>query len=201
FAGKAAMTVWSSFILDEMAGLRNDALPSCPQCRSDKTFLSKNSGIVTGIQGPDGTAPVQFGEIGSWAVTASANTSASQRFVEYMMDEGYLGWLGLAPEGKFPTRKGDATDPTKFTTGWNSLPAGVDVKKPLGDLYPASVIDALRTSPDTFQRWGITEGQGALVGAILSELPVPKAVNALTTGATDATGAAKQAQAGVVDIQ
>ena len=36
FAGKAAMIIWSSFLLDELAGLRKDALPTCPECRSDK---------------------------------------------------------------------------------------------------------------------------------------------------------------------
>ena len=35
FAGQAAMIIWSSFILDEMAGLRNDALPTCPECKKD----------------------------------------------------------------------------------------------------------------------------------------------------------------------
>jgi hypothetical protein len=30
FAGKGAMLIWSSFVLDEMAGLRKDALPTCP---------------------------------------------------------------------------------------------------------------------------------------------------------------------------
>ena len=52
FAGKAAMVVWSSFLLDELAGLRNDALPTCPQCKADPAFLAKNSGIVTAIAGP-----------------------------------------------------------------------------------------------------------------------------------------------------
>ncbi len=66
FAGKAAMVVWSSYILDEMAGLRNDALPTCPECRTDPAFLAKNSGFVTSMKGPDGTKPEQFGEINSW---------------------------------------------------------------------------------------------------------------------------------------
>lgn len=201
FAGKAAMMVWSSFILDEMAGLRNDALPSCPQCQADKTFLSKNSGIVTAVRGPDGSQPAQFGEIGSWTITGTADKSGAKQFVEYMMTDGYLGWLGLAPEGKFPTRKGTADDPQRFITGWNALPAGVDAKKPLGELYPAAVIDTLRTSPDTFQRWGIPQGQGPLVGAILSELPVSKAVNTLTTGQGDAADTAKQAQDAVIAVQ
>jgi multiple sugar transport system substrate-binding protein len=30
-AGKAAMIIWSSFLLDELAELSNDARPNCPQ--------------------------------------------------------------------------------------------------------------------------------------------------------------------------
>ncbi|MEV0718037.1 extracellular solute-binding protein, partial [Asanoa sp. NPDC050611] len=193
FAGKAAMVVWSSFLLDEMAGLRNDALPTCPECKADPAFLAKNSGIVTAVAGPDGQ-PAQFGEITSWAITAEGeNTEQSRRFVQYMMNEGYPGWLGIAPEGKFPVRKGDSGDPQKFTTAWNTLPAGVDTRKPLSESYPADVLEALRTSPDTFKRWALPQKQGALLGATLGELPVPKAVNALTGGEVDAAGAAKRA--------
>ena len=201
FSGKAAMVVWSSFLLDEMAGLRNDAAPTCPQCKSNKEFLAKNSGIVTAIAGPSGK-PAQFGEVTGWTITkGGANTEAARKFVAYMMNEGYTGWLGIAPEGKFPVRKGTADDAAKFTTAWNNLPAGVDTKKPLGDVYPPEVIEALQKSPDTFQRWGFPQKQGALVGATLGELPVPKAVNALTSGELDAAAAAKRAAEDVRTIQ
>jgi multiple sugar transport system substrate-binding protein len=201
FSGKAAMVVWSSFLLDEMAGLRKDALPTCPQCKQDPAFLAKNSGIVTAIAGPGGQ-PAQFGEITSWTITKEGKqTDAAKKFVAYLMNEGYPDWLGIAPEGKFPVRKGTADDPAKFTTAWNKLPAGVDTKKPLGDIYPPEVIAALQKSPDTFQRWGFPQKQGALVGATLSELPVPKAVNALTSGELDAAGAAKRAADDVTSIQ
>jgi multiple sugar transport system substrate-binding protein len=201
FAGKAAMVVWSSFLLDEMAGLRNDALPTCPECKKDKTFLAKNSGVVTAIAGPSGQ-PAQFGEITSWAITQGGkNTDAAKKFVQYMMNEGYTDWLGIAPEGKFPVRKGTAEDAAKFTTAWNTLPAGVDTKKPLGDIYPKEVIDALAKSPDTFQRWGFPQKQGALIGATLGELPVPKAINAMVGGELDPAGAAKRAADDVKNIQ
>ena len=201
FSGKAAMVVWSSFLLDEMAGLRNDALPTCPECKADKAFLAKNSGIVTAISGPSGQ-PANFGEITSWAVTnGGENTDAAKKFVAYMMNEGYPDWLGIAPEGKFPVRKGTSDDPARFTTAWNDLPAGVDTKKPLGDVYPKEVIDALAKSPDSFQRWGFPQKQGALVGATLGELPVPKAINALTSGELDAAGAAERATEDVQTIQ
>ena len=49
FAGKAAMVIWSSFILDELAGLRDDAAPSCPECMADPRFLVDNTGIVTAL--------------------------------------------------------------------------------------------------------------------------------------------------------
>ncbi|MFF0378240.1 extracellular solute-binding protein [Actinoplanes missouriensis] len=201
FAGKASMVVWSSFLLDELAGLRNDALPTCAECKGDPAWLAKNTGVVTAVAGPQGK-PAQFGEITSWTITADgANTDNAKRFVAYMMNEGYTDWLGIAPEGKIPVRKGTADDATKFTTAWNTLPAGVDTKKPLAELYPEDVLTALQKSPDTFQRWGFPQNQGALVGASLGELPVPKAINSLTTGELDAQEAAQRAAEDVKTIQ
>ena len=118
-----------------------------------------------------------------------------------MMNEGYTDWLGIAPEGKFPVRKGTQDDAARFTTAWNGLPAGVDAKKPLGEIYPKEVIDILQKSPDTFQRWGFPQKLGTLVGATLAELPVPKAINALTGGELDAAGAARRAADDVKTIQ
>ncbi|AQZ66284.1 ABC-type sugar transport system, periplasmic binding protein YcjN [[Actinomadura] parvosata subsp. kistnae] len=194
FSGKAAMTIWSSFILDELAGLRKDALPSCPECREDPEWLAKNTGVVTALKGPDGSAPAQYGEIVSWVVTRDAAKDPASTFVSYMMNEGYERWIGMAPEGKFPTRKG-------FDEKWDKLPAGVDSKKPLADVYPADVLTALRKSPDTFARWGIPQGQGKLVGATMGELPVPKAVSAVADGTLTPQAAAAQAKADVETIK
>jgi multiple sugar transport system substrate-binding protein len=201
FAGQAAMVVWSSFILDEMAGLREDAKPSCPQCQADPAFLAKNSGIVTGIAGPDGGEPTQFGELVSWAITAESATEPAQRFVQHMMSDGYEDWIGFAPEGKFPARQGTADAATRYVDAWQTLPAGVTTKAALSDFYSPEVLEALRTSPDSFSRWGITQGQGNLVGAILGELPVPQAVSALAGGEVEAAEAAKQAAESVRSIQ
>jgi multiple sugar transport system substrate-binding protein len=193
FAGKAAMTIWSSFILDELAGLRNDAKPNCAECRTDPEWLAENTGVVTALKGPDGT-PAQYGEIVSWAVTRDAAKDPAAQFVTYMMNEGYERWIGMAPEGKFPIRKG-------FEDKWNKLPAGVDAKKPLADVYPAEVLDALRKSPDTFARWGIPQGQGKLVGATMGELPVPKALSAVVDGSLTPQAAAAQAKTDVETIK
>ncbi len=201
FAGKAAMVSWSSFILDELAGLRDDAAPSCPQCLADPRFLVDNTGIVTALTGPDGREPAQFGEVQSWAVLADANAGPAARFIDFMMSDGYLDALGSAPEGKFPTRSGTPEEPTLFVDAWRTLPAGVDRRVPLGELYPAPGLAALAGSVDTFRRWGITQGQGALVGATLGELPVPQAIAAMTSGEIDPAEAAQEATVAVSELQ
>jgi len=201
FAGKAAMVIWSSFILDELAGLRDDAAPSCPQCVADPRFLVDNTGIVTALIGPDGREPAQFGEVQSWAVLADANAGPAARFIAFMMSDGYLDSLASAPEGKFPTRSGTPEEPTRFVDAWRMLPAGVDRRVPLDELYPAPVLDALAGSVGTFRRWGITQGQGALVGATLGELPVPQAIAAMTSGEIDPAEAAQEATVTVSELQ
>ncbi|MFE9139469.1 ABC transporter substrate-binding protein [Streptomyces sp. NPDC007355] len=201
FAGKSSMIVWSSMLLDELAGLRNDAMPSCPECKGDPQWLAKNSGVVTSIKGPDGKAPAQFGEMTSWTITRNANKAASQQFVEFILDEGYADWFGMAPEGKVPVRKGTTAEPEKFQKAWDTSKVGVDTKKALSEIYSAQTIDDLRQGLDHMQRWGITQGQGELLGATIGELPVPKAISSLASGEADASEVAQQANDKVKDIQ
>lgn len=200
FSGKAAMIPWSTYILDEMAGLVNDTPTTCPECRADPAYLAKNSGFVTTLEGPDGE-PAQFGEVVSWGIPTDAASDSARKFVEYMMTDGYVDWTAMAPEGKFPARQGTETDQTKFVDAWETLPMGVDRKAPLSKFYSDEVLDQIRTGPEEFERWGIKQGQGDLVGAMLGELPVPKAVAAMTSGETGPRGAAAEATELVRSIQ
>ncbi len=192
FAGKAAMTIWSTFILDEMAGLRNDALPSCPECKDDPAYLAENSGVVTAIQGPSGSEPAVFGEITSWEITAESATDPAKQFVEYMMTDGYEDWIAIAPEGKVPVRSGTSDNPTQYTDAWATMNVGVDTKAPLSDFYGEDVTGALTTGVDQLARWALPQGQGDLLGAIAGEAPVAAAVNSVA-GGTDPAEAATQA--------
>ncbi len=201
FSGQAAMAIWSTYLLDELAGLRDDALPTCPECVADPTFLARNTGVVTALQGPDGRAPVQYGEVVSWTIPVEASAEPARRFVEFMLGEGYVDWLAFAPEGKFPARVGATPGSREYVDVWPTLPAGVDRREPLDRYYPPEVLDLIQTGPGAFARWGITQGQGALIGASLGELPVPEAVAALTGGGTDAAGAARQASETLREIE
>jgi multiple sugar transport system substrate-binding protein len=200
FAGKAAMIVWSSFLLDELAGLRNDALPTCPECRSDKRFLSKNSGVVTAISGSGGGEPTQFGEISNYVIVKDSNVDAAKQFVEFMMSDGYEDWLAVTPEGRFPARSGTKDNPQEYIQAWNKMKVGVDTKAPLSELYPPDVLEALTKSTDTMNRWGFAQGQGKIVGALATEQPIPKALAAMLDGQLTPDAAAKQAQADVEEI-
>jgi multiple sugar transport system substrate-binding protein len=97
--------------------------------------LADHSGIVTAITGPDATQPSQFAELTCFAITKDADKDAA-KLVEFMMNDGYLDWLALAPEGKVPVRTGTGAEPTKFTDAWTQLQTGVEHTKPLSELYP-----------------------------------------------------------------
>ncbi|MFD7409369.1 ABC transporter substrate-binding protein [Streptomyces sp. NPDC059866] len=193
FAGRSSMIIWSSFLLDELAGLRQDALPSCAECKDDSQYLSDNSGIVTALKGPDASEAAQFGEITSWVTTKTAETAASREFIEYMMGTGYESWFGLAPEGKIPVRTGTAAEPDRYLEAWRHSDIGVDTRKPFDQVFPASLLNQLADGVSNMRRWGITQGEGALVGATNGELPVPKAIGAMTSGQLSPAEAAREA--------
>jgi len=195
FAGQAAMIIWSTFILDELAGLREDALPTCPECREDPTFLAENSGVVTSIQGPSGSEPATFGEITSWVIPAEAATEPASQFIEYMMTDGYEPWLAIAPEGKVPVRAGDSEGSMNYIEAWTAMDVGVDSKAPLSKVYGPEVLAALTAGPEELKRWAIPQGQGDLLGAIQGEQPVAEAVNQVSTGADPEEPASQAADA------
>jgi multiple sugar transport system substrate-binding protein len=193
------MMFWSPFLLDGMAGLRDDTRPSCPQCRRNPAFLAENSGLVGPLQGAGGE-PSQFGVVSTFGISVDARTAGAQALVEYMMNDGYLDWLGLSPQGKYPVRLGDQEDPERFAQAWGRLRSGVDTKARLSEFYSEESIESLKEGVQNFSRWGFAQGQGALVGALTGEQPVASAV-ADAVGGTDPAEAAQQAQTAVEEIQ
>lgn len=194
FAGQAAMVVWSPFILDEMAGLRDAALPACDECADNISFLAENSAIVPAFSGPSGS-PAQYGQISYLGITVDADVAAAQAFIEFWLSDGYVDWLSTSPEGKFPMRRGTADNPTEYLDAWRALETGVDRRAVLADFYGEDVLNELIEGSDNFSRWGFNQGQGELVTAIYSSLPVPQAVSDVLDGRFTAEQAAAEMQA------
>lgn len=201
FAGQSGMLVWSPFVLDEMAGLRDNAFPACPECADDPAYLATNSGFVPTFVGPNGAEPAQYGQVSYLGITATADVETVMEFLNYWFNEGYLDMLGLSVEGKFPMRQGTPENPTQFIDGWKTLKTGVDRQAPLSDFYSAETIDSLIQGAGSFQRWGFTQGQGALVAALYESLAVPQALRDVVDGTMTPEEAAAEMQAAAEELQ
>ncbi|AEB11431.1 ABC transporter substrate-binding protein [Marinithermus hydrothermalis] len=164
-AGRAAMIVWSPFILDELAGLR-DAVPVTAFDDPTSPELAKRTGVIGKIAGPSNPEGAGWASVTYLSITVDADTEAAQRWVEYLLSEGYLDWLSFAPEGFFPVRRGTPDDPTRFVEAWADLPVGVDRKAPLSQFYPPEVIQTIVEGLDQGKRWAFSKGRGELIGKL-----------------------------------
>ena len=188
FSGNAAMIIWSPFILDELAGLRDSAAPNIngdPQTRE----LAAKTGIVTNFSGPSNPDGAAWGDVRYFGITNDAETDVAQEFVKFSMDEGYVNTLSIAAEGKFPVRTGTADMPNKFTEAWSNIPVGVDRKAPLKDLYSADMLDEIVGGLKVAQRWGVTEGQLSLASKIINSQEINRVVRQYIDDEIDAAAA------------
>ena len=185
FAGRAAMIIWSPFILDELAGLRDDAPPTITDDPTSSELASL-TGIVTNFAGPSNPDGAAWADIRYFGITADADTEAAQSFVEYSMSDGYTATLAIAPEGKFPVRRGDGDNPAAFTEAWAQLDMGVERRAPMGELYAAEMIDEIVGGLDVAQRWGVADGQLALASNIINSQVVNRLVREYIDGVRSA---------------
>lgn len=186
--GRAAMIIWSPFILDELAGLR-DSAPVTINDDPASRELAKVTGIVTKLAGPSNPEGAAWADIRYFAITADANIDEAEQFVKYSMDEGYTQTLSIAPEGKFPVRRGTPDEPEKFVRAWSELPVGVDRKAPLSALYPPEMIAKIVGGLDVAQRWGVKEGQLALASKIINSQAINRVVREYIDGQIDGPAA------------
>ena len=175
FAGKAAMIIWSPFILDELAGLRNSAPPTINDDPTSKE-LAQKTGIVTTFGGPSNPSGAAWADIRYFGVTSDANTEVASEFVKYSMKDGYTATLSIAPEGKFPVRRGEPLNTAKYVKAWSKLPVGVDRKAPLSELYSPLTIDKIVAGLETADRWGVSEGQLSLASKIINSQVINRIV-------------------------
>ena len=200
FSGNAAMIIWSPFILDELAGLRDSAPPTI---NDDPTSsdLAAATGIVTNFAGPSNPDGAAWGDVRYFGITSDASTDAAMEFVQYSMSDGYGATLAIAPEGKFPVRRGTADNPTEYADLWATLDVGVDRKAPLGDLYEASMIEEIVGGLDVAQRWGVAEGQLSAASAIINSQVINRFVREYIDGERDAAATVSELNAAIAAVQ
>ena len=188
FDGKAAMIIWSPFILDELAGLR-DAAPVTINDDPTTRDLASNTGVVTTLAGPSNDEGAAWADIRFFGITNDANTDVASEFVKFSMNDGYTQTLAIAPEGKFPVRRGTADEPSKFVDEWATLEVGVDRKAPLSELYDADTIQTVVDGLETAKRWGVEENQLSLASKINNSQAINRIVRQFVDGEIDADAA------------
>jgi len=194
FAGKAAMIIWSPFILDELAGLRDDAPPTINDDPTSPELAGK-TGVVTTFSGPSNPDGAAWADIRYFGVSTDADTDSAMKFIEYSLDQGYMQTLAIAPEGKFPVRRGTADDPEKFVNGWAELPVGVDRKAALTDVYDPETVNTIVSGLETANRWGVKEGQLSAASKIINS----QVINRIVRRFIDDEMSAEEAAAAIND--
>ncbi len=188
-SGRAAMIIWSPFILDELSGLRKD-MPVVPDILKGKPgYLAENTGFVSIIHGTKGTA--QYSQINCLGITRNADKAPAKRWMEFILTDGYLRWLDMAPEGKLPMRKGTRHEPNRFIKGWVELEFGVTIRARISDFYGMDVIKTIVNRADGLNHWGFTENKGALVSRIYETKVIPKILKRFLDGELSAKQAAR----------
>lgn len=200
FSGNAAMIIWSPFILDELAGLRDSAPPTINDDPTSRD-LAAATGIVTNFAGPSNPDGAAWGDVRYFGITSDASTDAAMEFVEYSMNEGYGATLAIAPEGKFPVRRGTAENPTAFADLWATLDVGVDRKAPLGELYDPAMIEEIVGGLDVAQRWGVAEGQLSAASAIINSQVINRLVREYIDGERDAAATVAELNSAIAAVQ
>jgi multiple sugar transport system substrate-binding protein len=188
-SGRAAMIIWSPFILDELSGLRRDQPVVPDMAKGEPGWLAKNTGFVTTIHGPKGAA--QYGQTNYFGISCDADKEAAQKWVQFLLTDGYLKWLAMAPEGKLPVRKGSVQSPNHFVEGWMDLEFGVTTRAKISQFYGMDVAKTLMAGAENFDRWGFAKGKGALVSKIYGTKVIPEILKRFLDGELTAKQAAE----------
>jgi multiple sugar transport system substrate-binding protein len=199
-AGQAAMIVWSPFIMDELAGLR-DSVPVTVNDDPTSSALAEDTGFITRLAGPSNPGGAAWASVSYWGITVDADTGPAQQWVEYLASEGYADWLSFAPEGFFPSRSGSTPGATDFVDLWSNLPVGVDRKAPLSDFYPADVIADIVAGLEVANLWGVAQGQRDLVGRLYGTRVMSELVREFLDGERTAASTAALMQLEVEALQ
>ncbi|NLP85291.1 extracellular solute-binding protein [Microbacterium sp. CFH 90308] len=190
--GDAAMLLFSTHILDELAGLDEATPATCPECAEQPAFLAENTEFVT-VLGEDD--PAQFGAILSYGIPTGANVEAAQQYIEYVLDAGYVDTLAVATEGRIPLRNGTADNPTEFIEAWGGLGIGPAHELTSVEIYGEEFVSEMEEGINAVSLWGMGTPDATLAGLVSSQGVLAGQIEQLYNGvpAADVTAAMKAA--------
>ena len=190
-AGDAAMLLFSTHVLDELANLDDAVPPSCAECADDPAFLAEHSGFITVLEPPPGAAQdaAQFGATLAYAVPAHAAADEARQYIEYVMSEGYTDTLAVATEGRLPLRTGTPENPTEYLDAWGGLGFGPKVESSVAEVYGDDLVTAMGDGMEAVSRWGQGTPDATLAGLVATQGTLAQQLGLLYqgTGPADVT--------------
>src|SRR5690606_12851881 len=109
--------------------------------------------------------------------------------------------LSIAAEGTFPLRRGPEPGSNAFVDAWSQLEVGVDRRAPLAEFYGGEVIEDIIAGLEQADRWGYSQGQGALLSALYGTRVMSEAVREFLDGERGAEETAALIQTEVESLQ
>lgn len=168
-SGRTGIIIASPAVLPAIAGLSEDARPTCPECVTPD-YLANNTGIVTTLLGDSEFAqPANFAVLTALGITSTANKEAAASFAEYWFEDLYPEWIATAPERKVPLRWGTQDDETLFLEVWSEAPLS-GTTQTLADVYGPDAAAQLSQDIASASRWGLANGQGSLLSTLYKDL-------------------------------
>ena len=199
-SGRTGMILASPHILPQLAGLDPEALPTCPKCSSDNSYLAQNSGVITHITGDSPQAiPANFSNLTALGITPEANTEAAAAFANYWFNEGYEKWLTVESERKVPLRLGADADQRQFIDAWGTQPLSSS-EDSLTDIYGADLVTKLREETAVSNRWGISQGQAILITDIYENLTLSVVLQEMLSGYFNSEDTLNEAYVRILDL-
>ena len=125
----------------------------------------------------------------------------TKELVTYMMSDGYLDWLAIAPEGKMPARSGTSANPKEYSDGWIAAQRRRRQEGSADQDLSSRGSQHIVGSSGNFERWGIPQGQGELAAAVAGQFVVPQALAKMLNSGASAADAANEAQKGAEQVK
>ena len=161
--GAAAMIFYSPYIVDDIAGMVEDHLPI--------EGLAQKTGFVGIIEGPNGNR-ASYGQVVSLGIVEGEHSDEAQKWVTFLLTDGYLRWCFMTPGGKTPVRKDVLAD-------WREHEVFAS--------YEEDFAERLALGMEGIQRWGyFPERVLPVVTDIYGKHIVSQALGAFLAGKADA---------------
>lgn len=176
--GKSAMTMYSTYIIDDILGVDKRDWTPIPE-------LSANTGFASIIEGPLGKKSA-WGELYGFGITTTADKEASKAWIEYILDERLYDYVSISIVGMLPTR-------SSIVEIWKEHEYFTE--------YSPELADQIISGFDFIERWGYQDGKVFPgIAKLYRELLIPRAIAEILEGDFTPSEAARWVQETIEEL-